>query len=246
MLLIGIDDTDNLESRGTGYRARTLARALHDERLACVVGVTRHQLLVDDAIPYTSHNSSACLAIETNGAPQETIFEFCRRFLQQEAADGSDVGLSLCNKDQAARVHSYGHTCKTQVSTMDAAWNEARAAGIALAGLTGTHQGIIGALAALGLHSDGNDGRYIWVDRIRELTGETLRIAELIAETGIEQLALLDGRQITEADARVMLGPWPRPVRLNGRAVLLVERSHDDETSDFQVLDKHIIKAFRP
>ena len=49
VLLIGIDDTDNLESRGTGYRARMLARHLGEAQLGTVTGITRHQLLVDDA-----------------------------------------------------------------------------------------------------------------------------------------------------------------------------------------------------
>ena len=63
MVYIGIDDTDNPDTRGTGFRARQLVDRLHDRDMARTVGVTRHQLLVDDRIPYTSHNSSACLAV---------------------------------------------------------------------------------------------------------------------------------------------------------------------------------------
>ena len=58
MILIGLDDTDNAVSRGTGYLARTLLGEL--ARRGCrPIGVTRHQLLLDARIPYTSHNSSA-------------------------------------------------------------------------------------------------------------------------------------------------------------------------------------------
>lgn len=64
-LLIGIDDTDNLESRGTGYRVRQLANWLSEKNLVVPLGITRHQLLVDPRIPYTSHNSSACLVVES-------------------------------------------------------------------------------------------------------------------------------------------------------------------------------------
>ncbi len=53
--LIGIDDTDNLESRGTGFRARQLAQQLQQRGLARLRGVTRHQLFVSPEIPYTSH-----------------------------------------------------------------------------------------------------------------------------------------------------------------------------------------------
>jgi hypothetical protein len=61
-IFIGIDDTDNLETRGTGYQARTLGQSLSEAGLFEMRTVTRHQLLVDRRIPFTSHNSSACLA----------------------------------------------------------------------------------------------------------------------------------------------------------------------------------------
>ena len=61
-IYIGMDDTDNLESRGTGHLARTIAQELAAEYQ--LLGVTRHQLLVDERVPYTSHNSSAVIELE--------------------------------------------------------------------------------------------------------------------------------------------------------------------------------------
>ncbi len=55
MIYVGLDDTDNKTSRGTGYLARMVAASLSDRFK--VWGVTRHQLLVDPRVPYTSHNS---------------------------------------------------------------------------------------------------------------------------------------------------------------------------------------------
>ena len=71
-LLVGIDDTDNLESRGTGFRAREFGRQLMEEGLASVRGISRHQLYVHPDIPYTSHNSALCLDIDWNGGPLDT------------------------------------------------------------------------------------------------------------------------------------------------------------------------------
>ena len=51
--LLGIDDTDNLETRGTGHRVRQLAAWLAENKLAKPIGITRHQLLVDPQIPNT-------------------------------------------------------------------------------------------------------------------------------------------------------------------------------------------------
>ena len=61
--LLAIDDTDNLTSRGTGFLARQLALRMAEAGIAEVKAITRHQLLVDPRIPYTSHNSSACLVL---------------------------------------------------------------------------------------------------------------------------------------------------------------------------------------
>lgn len=50
------------QTRGTGKLARWFERELPD---GCQLwGVVRQQLLVDDAIPYTSHNSSACAVVD--------------------------------------------------------------------------------------------------------------------------------------------------------------------------------------
>ena len=62
--LIGLDDTDNLESRGTGFKARQMAEHLERSQTGLIAtSITRHQLLVDPRIPYTSHNSSACISV---------------------------------------------------------------------------------------------------------------------------------------------------------------------------------------
>ncbi len=101
-VLIAIDDTDNLESRGTGFQSRQLGKLISELNIGEIAGITRHQLYVHENIPYTSHNSSACIEAE--------IFDFnsltaiCRNFLLDVAADGSDAGLCIAkyediNKD---------------------------------------------------------------------------------------------------------------------------------------------------
>ena len=159
-LLIGIDDTDNLDTRGTGYRARTLAQGLADAGLVEVHGITRHQLLVDPRIPYTSHNSSACLQTRALGTLTQ-IHTYCRQFLLEVAAVGADIGLCLASVEAAARVIDYGQRAKLEVLNRDIARATAEQAGILLEGLTGTHGGIIGSLAGVGLYVQGDDGRYI-------------------------------------------------------------------------------------
>ena len=82
-ILIAIDDTDNLESRGTGFRARELGLSLMQNGLANLISVTRHQLLFDRRIPYTSHNSSASLLCELTSSLNKVV-EFSKEYLIRE------------------------------------------------------------------------------------------------------------------------------------------------------------------
>ena len=135
--LIGIDDTDNLDTRGTGHRARVLLAALEEVGLIAPLGLTRHQLLVDPRIPYTSHNSSACLQVVPCGAVAD-VFEFCRAHLLETAAEGSDVGLTMARLEQATALVEFGLRAKTEVLEQNEARTLAAAHEVACVGLTGT------------------------------------------------------------------------------------------------------------
>jgi len=242
--LIAIDDTDNDESRGTGFRARQLGERLAAAGLGQVRGITRHQLYVHPSIPFTSHNSSACLDVELNGADLEAASAFCRDFLAAESADGSDAGFCVVRFDHVDEVMvDFGCAAKRSVLTREQAHELAAARGIHLEGVTGERIGVIGALAAVGLRRGGNDGRFIWLEGVRELTG-TETAGRLLATTGIDSVESVDGNPLP-ADAAVTVDPWPRPVLLQGRAVLLTERCEgENESSGWRILSKEAIRRY--
>ena len=74
-ILIGIDDTDNPTSPGTGRLARNVSVELERRGLK-TLGVTRHQFLVHKAIPYTSHNSGACIGVAGDHGIEAVDFVF--------------------------------------------------------------------------------------------------------------------------------------------------------------------------
>ncbi len=233
---IGIDDTDNLESRGTGHRVRQLAEWLDTNQLCVPKGITRHQLLVHPDIPYTSHNSSACLSVET--ANIDDLWEASHIFLSREAAVGSDVGLCLAERDSIIEeVRSFGRRAKTEVLTLLEAQRTASMSGIRWEGLTGTGGGVIGALAGIGLHCAGNDGRFLWLPGLRELKGK-YRVADMITKGHIERICTLAYDELSFEEI-VDVGEWVRPVLLNGKSTLFVE-GHNHE---WHILSKEHIKS---
>lgn len=237
-ILIGLDDTDNLETEGTGHRARMLCQRLMEENLAQGRGITRHQLLVSPQIPYTSHNSSACLEADAAAERLEEIWALCRSFLLAESAPGSDAGLCLATFEQTnARVRAFGSRAKTEVIRKAEAQTLADGQGIRLEGLTGTGGGIIGALAGVGLHAAGADGRFLWMPNLREMSNTRVQAGELMQRTGVGAVMTADGREIGPQDW-IDLGAWPRPVLRGGQAVLLVE----EDENEWRCLAKEIVK----
>ncbi len=240
-VLIGIDDTDNLESRGTGYRARQLGKLLGLSNLAQVKRISRHQLFVSPEIPFTSHNSSVCLDADIDERSLSAIRATCRSFLLEESAPGSDAGLCVAVVEQVTKeIEEFGAAAKVEVLEMSAAERLAAEAGLHLEGLTGERIGVIGALAGVGLAAAGNDGRCLWMPGLRELP-DACEASEVMRITGIEAIKTLDGISVPTHE-HIEIGAWPRPVLMEGQAVLLVEGCLKDDAVGWRVIPKEIIK----
>ena len=225
--LVGIDDTDNDTSPGTGFIAQRLLDTLAVEDLAAPCGATRHQLLVDPRIPYTSHNSSACLAIATRpGVGVRAVEAAAARFLREHAAAGSDPGLAVVSRDLADghrdAVVAFGRLAKTDLLDQATARSVAAAHGVRLSGHGGTEDGVIGALAAVGLHLSGTDGFFLWLDGIRSLRSGRYTLDDLLRAVPVDDARTADGER-PGAEEIVEVSPWVRPLLVDGRAVLLLE-----------------------
>ncbi|MGB6209907.1 hypothetical protein [Mycobacterium sp.] len=249
-LLIGIDDTDDHWSPGTGRRARALLIELAAAGLGAPAGATRHQLLVDDRIPYTSHNSSACLALRSpRGHPravQANIIELASQFLERVCPPDADPGLAVaipeCLTESAQLLVDFGRRAKREVLHTRQAWELADALGVHLSGHGGTQDGVLGALAAVGLHLSGDDGLFITLPGIDELPTEAT-IDDLRSRTAIDIARDATHRQPGPREV-IELGDWVRPVLLEGRAVLLLEspREQPDGSRTWRTAPRSIVK----
>jgi tRNA(Ile2) C34 agmatinyltransferase TiaS len=220
MIFIGLDDTDTLESRGTGYLARQIAAALAADY--SVLGVTRHQLLVDPRVPYTKNNSCAAILLDADGTSDVTrLTEQVRALMLASFQPGSDPGLCVAGIVPAP-VTEFGRRAQRQVVKKKEASRLAEASGITLLGLGGTQDGIIGALAAVGLAASGDDGRYVLVGRSREL--QDLQPVSALLEAGIAAVQTRDGEPVTEG---LVQTDKLRPARRGGQAIAVVEWAGD-------------------
>ena len=225
-ILLALDDTDSLESRGTGRLARAVADAI--AKHYPIWGVTRHQLYVHPSIPYTSHNSCAVIHIDADGGePLNTALSIAEKTMLDDFVEGSDPGLAGATLDQVApAVVAFGRDAQRTVLTQERARTLAGNLGIWLKGLGGTEDGVIGAMAGLGLASTRNDGRFLQKGAIRSHTGPTP--AEVLLGAGIDEIMTLDGRRVTKGTIVLKEGKAAKPCPVNGRAVLFVDEQNGE------------------
>ena len=222
--LICIDDTDNLDSRGTGDLASEIARNIESHGWGTCSYISRHQLLVHPDIPYTSHNSSMCFSAEITAEHLNDVIQYSAAFLTMESAAGSDPGLCVAVVDQIRSrdaLVEFGRRAKQSVITMDEAQQLAQDLGVHLSGHGGTCQGIIGALAGAGLRLYGSDGRLKGQIQITTDPQRRATVSRICDTSIIDEVRSVNGNHPLEMDL-IHLDEKIKAVLLDGKAVLLV------------------------
>jgi hypothetical protein len=221
MIFVGLDDTDTLETPGTNQLARRVAASLPPGFRAGFI--LRHQLLLDPRIPFTSRNGSASIALQSEeAAPRAALLALLQRMMREWYVPGSDPGLCIAER-VPPEVIAFGRRCQREPVRQEEARALARTAGLHLEGFGGTEDGVIGALAAVGLLAAGDDGRVVhlagwaWPDAF---SGP--QPVEAIRSRGVERV-LVAATGATVEQGVVDVGKHLRPSHRGGRIVLYVE-----------------------
>lgn len=239
-LLICIDDTDNLNSKGTGAIADEL-KVLIKFMLGYECGfVTRHQLLIHEDIPYTSHNSSMCFPCEIEEKDYDRLVSLCFEHLKKESAQGSDPGLAVAvlGKADEAMLIAYGKDAKRKIIHKNDAYAVAKKADVYLNEAGGTGDGIIGALAGIGLRLWGNDGT-LKGQLPQFAEGQTYSVKEFTDTGMISSVQDEEGNPLSP-DEQILVGWKAKPSMINGKLTLLVKK----QDGKWAVMDKQEMRDF--
>jgi hypothetical protein len=232
MICVGIDDTDTLDDPGTNQLARHIVRevaAMFRGRM-----ILRHQLLEDPRVPCTKKNGCASIEFEPVGsASTDELTDALRTIIRPWCPRGSDPGLCVAENVPPAVV-DYAVRCQRELMKQSTARRLAAECRIHLEGLGGTEDGVIGALAAVGLMATRNDGRVVyfgsegadWYD----VTG-CLDVGEILSRGVDDVLHVESGERLTAGTVDV--GKRLRPNYRKGRIVLYVARN---DTSDWHAV----------
>ncbi len=238
--LIGLDDTDNPdnpETTGTGALAIRLGKRLEEAGLGKFESVTRHQLMRSPQVHCTSDNGAICLCFEADVNRRSELEMACRSFILREYMRGSDPGLTLASWNQiTADVFTWAKLAKSRLLTRPDALQTARSAGIAIVGIAGSGEGVIGALAAVGLRFRGEGGRFVWLPHLEALNG-VYSYTSLMDEVPFDSIENLKGKSPRPEEKIALAEGGVTPVLREGRCVLLVEQEHKETSYDWHTLN---------
>ena len=244
-ILISIDDTDDIDSRGTGDVAELMAQGLTDSGLAECGRVTRHQLLVHPDIAYTSHNSAMCFPAEVDVDSLDAVTAWCEATLAAESVAAADPGLCVAAVETLAEpdvLVAYGRDAKERVFSKDEAYRIAGDQRVHLSEHGGTGIGVIGALAGAGLRLSGNDGRFKGKFAIPGDESGVARVRD-IRGYGVESVRTLNGDVLGDEEP-VLVGPECKLVLLAGEAVLLVVPTNRSAAAPWTVVDRKALRSY--
>jgi hypothetical protein len=218
---IGFDDTDVKDAdRGTGKLARWFEKELLE---GCSLwGVVRQQLLVHDAIPYTSHNSSACVVVDmAEVSLLDQLTTKAIEHVERYSFDGSDPGVCVACEGHSSMLEltDFGRSCTRRVVTQKEALRAA--SGVHLSGHGGTDDGIIGAAAAVGLTASGWSGRLIEFNGLRNFP-DVVPVADL-ERSDMLVVSLDRNAEVPSPEDLVHTKGWLRPRLWGNRAVVSVK-----------------------
>ena len=226
MVFVGLDDTDTLETPGTNKLAMHLAELLSDQYETRLI--VRHQLLEDPRVPCTNKNGCASMWLAPCGGHDRlALAGRVRDVMIPWCPAGSDPGLCVAD-DVSAEVTHFGQRAQRELLCQSDAAQLAAGTGIYLEPLGGSGDGIIGALAAVGLLASWNSGRVVYCGRwgrdAFELTG--CQDAQEIYARGVDDIVSLENAERI-GTGNVLIPKRLRPNLRQGRIVLYVSQVAD-------------------
>ncbi len=220
--LLCIDDTDELGGEiSTGLLAEEIAAFAGS--FAPVSLVTRHQLLLDPRINYTSHNSCMCFEAWLTKEQKQSVLNFAIELLERKSTPSAEPGIAAAfEKDilSAQGLINFGKSVKQVFLSTERAFEIAREQNVFLKELKSGARGVIGALAGIGLRLSGSDGK---IRGKFELKKSNLSVAELLGLNFIGAVADENFKPLSPSERVNLIGAL-KPVFLDFKATLLVKK----------------------
>ncbi|MCC6236894.1 MAG: hypothetical protein IT299_04885 [Dehalococcoidia bacterium] len=226
--VVGIDDTDAEGAPDTSVLARDLVRQFVDEGLGEHRGVTRHQLTDSPKVKRTTQNHAFALELLSDQSLND-VEDWLVRFVRQHAHRRADPAVAILSRhSDMPHVLAFGRRSQTEVMKLDDASTFSSESNVRLRALGGKRAGSIGALAAAGLRAGGGDGLFVYLDGLRELTGQVTAGQMRERCPGLTRILNEENGEPMDRDDLIETFDWVRPRMFEGGPLVYARRSPDN------------------
>jgi len=217
-VLIGLDDTDRPGAKNSTAR---LARRLGEElapRAGQFLGTVGHILC--PGVTATTNNKASCIVLEAEAPDLDTLLSQSAAFIAEEASPGARPGLVVASEGADALI-----AFAEKASAATVSLSEARALAAPLRHWSASSgEGLIGALAAVGLTARGWSGRWLEWGCVLRGAERALTVADLAA-LGVGVVSIDTDAEVPKPDDSVDTHGWLRPQLLGGKPILPLRRA---------------------
>jgi hypothetical protein len=231
--LICVDDTDSITKMiSTGKIAEYIKSAIMEHSWGVCSDITRHQLLLHEDIPYTSHNSSMCMELEMDEDKSDEIIALGTNVLETYMDESSSPGFCYClyealSDNAREELIDFGRQAQRVILKKEDASLLAKRCGFHLSEHGGTGQGIIGAAAGVGLRLSGNDGRFRGkIKVISQRKDSLISVGDILAQSGAAEVQDMDGA-VLDMDQLITLNQYAKAIYANFKKVIVVSRQEN-------------------
>lgn len=161
-ILLCIDDTDDKTNKtSTGKIARYIVKNIMYNKYGETNEVTKHQLLLNNEVTYTTSNHSICIEADVIEDLYMEVIKDAEDIIKENMSPESNPGICVImadkvfNKDE---ILEFGIKAKSEKIETSEAFSLALRSGLYLKQHGGDGSGVIGALAGASLKLGGNDG----------------------------------------------------------------------------------------
>lgn len=243
-IIICVDDTDDLtKETSTGKIASEIRKTIKKEFKGKCEDITRHQLLIHEDVPYTSHNSSMCFRADIEKEDYEKVIRISKEIIKKNMAKSSDPGLCVVIEDKLENKKTlidYGFLAKRKVIKKEESYALAEKLGIFLEELGGTGQGVVGALAGIGLRLSGNDGEF--KGRIDLDDGKnSITVEEIKEQYSIDEVRTLDGEEVKD-NVDIALEGKNKIILMDNKRIFYIEEQLKDGKNTYIAVSKDEIR----
>lgn len=244
-IFVAIDDSRRLDGAKAGETVSQLTEFIAAKGWGKCSLPSRHRLYPHPDTGCQKHNTARSFAADIGAQYLQDFIVYACSLIKRTGAPDSNAGLAVAVPElmeDTAELIDFAYRAKEVLVSKAEALILGRKSGIYLYALSGSGQGIIGALAGAGLRMTGNDGQFR--GKLHLGTGEDYiaSIKEILTGSYVEQVKNMNFENINE-DEWVRMGEKVKIVLLDNKYTLMVFPT-DIENPKWQTSTTSMLRIF--